>query len=561
MQLKTIEVSNFKRLKNAILNLSEINIIVGGNNAGKSSLLQAIHFSVGVGVTAREQGETTFSTDSLTYIPAADFINLRHGQPYQNSTEQPFSGIQFSAEIDGEINKYKISIRRGRNYGNISCDRVGNFQPLGARITDQTKPFSIYVPGLAGIPQFEEFRPKRAIVRGVASGDANLYLRNVLLLLKNNKKLPSLRKWMAMLFPNFDITVAFNTEKDTTISVNVFLNGRQTPLELVGTGVQQALQIFSYVCLFEPAMLLLDEPDSHLHPSNQYALAEALRIVASESSTIVIASTHSKHLVDALHGDANFVWLKEGSVYQQGTSVERLPLLMDLGALDTFDKLGNGQIDFVVLTEDTKTHLLKKLMINCGFDPDRILIFSYKTSSALNSAYLLIDFIKELAPNSKVIVHRDRDFMTIDEVEFVKQRILAQDGIPFIPIKSDIEAYFCIPSHVSALLECDQADIDAWYKDIENELCIEIQHSFTTKRTEVKNLLYRKGLLEQSSPSTLDLLGARPFPADKVIGKKLFKKFLGQMHQRFGKNVDLTNPTEHLVDHDLQSIAQNLNFN
>ena len=189
-----------------------------------------------------------------------------------------------------------------------------------------------------------------------------------------------------MLFPNFDITVAFNTEKDTTISVNVFLNGRQTPLELVGTGVQQALQIFSYVCLFEPAMLLLDEPDSHLHPSNQYALAEALRIVASESSTIVIASTHSKHLVDALHGDANFVWLKEGSVYQQGTSVERLPLLMDLGALDTFDKLGNGQIDFVVLTEDTKTHLLKKLMINCGFDPDRILIFSYKTSSALNSA-------------------------------------------------------------------------------------------------------------------------------------------------------------------------------
>ena len=561
MQLKTIEVSNFKRLKNAILNLSEINIIVGGNNAGKSSLLQAIHFSVGVGVTAREQGETTFSTDSLTYIPAADFITLRHGQPYQNSTEQPFSGIQFSAEIDGEINKYKISIRRGRNYGNISCDRVGNFQPLGARITDQAKPFSIYVPGLAGIPQFEEFRPKRAIVRGVASGDANLYLRNVLLLLKNNRKLPSLRKWMSMLFPSFDITVAFNTEKDTRISVNVFLNGRQTPLELVGTGVQQALQIFSYVCLFEPAMLLLDEPDSHLHPSNQYALAEALRIVASESSTIVIASTHSKHLVDALHGDANFVWLKEGSVYQQGTSVERLPLLMDLGALDTFDKLGNGQIDFVVLTEDTKTHLLKKLMINCGFDPDRILIFSYKTSSALNSAYLLIDFIKELAPNSKVIIHRDRDFMTIDEVEFVKQRILAQDGIPFIPIESDIEAYFCNPSHVSALFECEQTDIDAWYTDIENELCIEIQHSFTTKRTEVKNLLYRKGLIEQSSPSTLDLLGARPFPANKVIGKKLFKKFLSQMHQRFGKSVDLTNPTQHLVDHNLQSIAQNLSLN
>src|SRR3990167_4821054 len=89
-------------------------------------------------------------------------------------------------------------------------------------------------------------------------------------------------------------------------------HGRWCPLELAGTGVLQALQIFSYVTLFEPALLLLDEPDSHLHPDNQGLLASALQLAAAETTTQVILSTHSRHLVDALYEDSHFVWLKEG---------------------------------------------------------------------------------------------------------------------------------------------------------------------------------------------------------------------------------------------------------
>ena len=156
MKLKNITVSNFKRLATVDVSLSDINVLVGGNNSGKSSFLQGVHFAVAVGVTAREQGEVTFATDLLNYVPAADFVTLRHNQPYKNSG-QTFSGATFVADIDGEPANYKISIRRGRNYGNISCDREGNFAGLGNRITDPLRPFSIYVPGLAGIPQHEEF--------------------------------------------------------------------------------------------------------------------------------------------------------------------------------------------------------------------------------------------------------------------------------------------------------------------------------------------------------------------------------------------------------------------
>lgn len=301
MKLTKIEISDFKKIKSVAVNLEAINVIVGGNNAGKSSFLQAIHFAVTLAVANREASETTFSTDRLMYLPAADFNDLRHGEPYQNNKiKGVYSGVTFTASDvindNEEIFAYKISIRRGRNYGNISCEREGNYLNLGVKITDSNRPFSVYVPGLAGIPQFEEFRSRRTVLKGVASGDANLYLRNVLFLLQkaSPSKFKNLIKWMKRLFPSFSLTVKFNEDRDTTIKVLINLNERETPLELVGTGVQQALQIFSYVSLFEPTLLLLDEPDSHLHPTNQYALAEALKIVALESSTCVIASTHSK---------------------------------------------------------------------------------------------------------------------------------------------------------------------------------------------------------------------------------------------------------------------------
>lgn len=556
MRLKKITVSNFKRLSAVELDLADINIVVGGNNSGKSSLLQGIHFAVTAAVTAREQDEKTFSTDLLTYVPAADFVTLRHGQPYQNSTEQPFSGVVFFADVDGETVSYKVSIRRGRNYGNISCDREGNYPNLGSRITDPLRPFSIYVPGLAGIPQYEEFRPKRAVIRGVASGDANLYLRNVLLLLKNSNKLASLETWMRRLFPGFQLDVRFDTERDTRITVNAFIQGRFSPLELAGTGVQQALQIFSYVCLFEPLVLLLDEPDSHLHPTNQYALAAALKIVANESSTTVIASTHSKHVVDALYGEANLVWLKNGALHQQGFEVPRLSLLMDIGALDNFDKLGNGQIDYVFLTEDSNSHLLKQLLNAAGFPVDRVLLFSYKTSSSLNSAYLLVDFIREMAPQSRIVIHRDRDFMTDAESQYINTKIAQQGAIPFVTAGSDIESYFCHPRHLQSLLEVPQEQINEWLNELAQEMQVEITHSFTTKRQEIRNLLYRPGQIEGDPPATLDLLGQLPFSADKIVGKRLLKRLRGTMHAKFGKTVDLANQSLFLDVQQLTAIRQ-----
>ena len=315
----------------------------------------------------------------------------------------------------------------------------------------------------------------------------------------------------------------------------------------------QALQIFSYVTLFEPALLLLDEPDSHLHPDNQGLLASALQLTAAETTTQVILSTHSRHLVDALYDDSHFVWLKEGKVFKQGPTIDGLPLLLDLGALDRFDQLLNGAATWVFLTEDRNTKLLQLLAEQAGFPAGETVFVSYKSSSNLESAKLLAEFILEASAGTKVVIHRDRDFMTDMEVEQVVANIASVGAIPYITEPSDLECYFISASHLAQLLGENVDDVEAWLSELAQADHVALQHVFTRKRDEIKRMMYRTN--PEDCPDTLNLLGdAMPLPEGKRHGKAMFKLVRGKMHARFGKAANILTASPHLISNRLQQI-------
>jgi AAA15 family ATPase/GTPase len=45
---QNVHIQRFKNLGDTSFNLRDLNVIVGGNNSGKSSILQAIHFAIAV---------------------------------------------------------------------------------------------------------------------------------------------------------------------------------------------------------------------------------------------------------------------------------------------------------------------------------------------------------------------------------------------------------------------------------------------------------------------------------------------------------------------------------
>jgi len=282
-------------------------------------------------------------------------------------------------------------------------------------------------------------------------------------------------------------------------------------------------------------------------------LAELLLTISEETDMQILLCTHSEHIVETLYGQANFIWMKDGLVQNQGPTIEKLPILLDIGALDDFEKLKNGEIKAVVLTEDRNTRYLEKLLSSNGFDLASILIYSYKTSSNLEGASLFVEFIKEVARECKVIVHRDSDFMTEAEIEQLKNKIQDSNAIPFITSGSDIESYFIDSLHISTLLEVDVQEVIEWINDLATKHHTEIQHQFTRKRDDIKSKLYRQN--PASCPDTLSLLGtAIPLDETKRKGKFMFKKIRGDMYRKFGRVVDVAQITDFLLCDELKII-------
>lgn len=196
MKIKKLVLEKFKKVDRAELELDSVNVLVGGNNSGKSSVLQGIHFSFIAAVAQREAGQNTFTQDSLLYCPARGFEALRHGGGYLNQSN--FGWLRLVADHPEEPNAaYNIRIYRGRNEGNVGCQRSGSSR-IGNLLSASDHLFSIYVPGLAGVSQVEQYRSESVVRRGVASGDANLYLRNVILLIKEKAKLTLLGEAMPL---------------------------------------------------------------------------------------------------------------------------------------------------------------------------------------------------------------------------------------------------------------------------------------------------------------------------------------------------------------------------
>ena len=64
-----IKLEQFKKVTNFETDLDDINVLVGANNSGKSSVLQGIQFTIMAEVVRRNLGGTTVAQDSLLYLP------------------------------------------------------------------------------------------------------------------------------------------------------------------------------------------------------------------------------------------------------------------------------------------------------------------------------------------------------------------------------------------------------------------------------------------------------------------------------------------------------------
>lgn len=478
-QLQAVHIKRFKGIKDAPFDVEAINVFIGANNSGKSTLAQIIHFSIGIFQSIELAGRwgnsqtvaLSLSPTQLLYSPCSDLYALGQGGQL---LEDPKRAIE-SLFVLSNGDKINLIIRKGRN-GNLHV-KVENTAAAKA-LANLAKPFTIYSPGLAGIARSEEFISNGVLLRTIARGDANLVFRNILLRLSEHKNIVSWSEFLddlRKLFADIIIKVVYHPDTDEHIMVHADTGNGSVPIELAGTGVLQAVQILAYVHYFHPSVIILDEPDSHLHPNNQRLLCKLLQGVAEERDTQVFLTTHSRHVVDALSGQAAFLWVRNGSVERMEHDND-LAVLLDIGALDVKEMLSQSQAKCIVLTEDALKRGLEILLESSGIQMANTLVLAYYGCTSPHNLRPLLELIRASNSQAKIVIHRDRDYLSEEEGEKWETDIRNMGAEPFLTLGVDIESHYLEAKHLAALnsqsVEEMQALLDATtdsYMDISIE--------------------------------------------------------------------------------------------
>ncbi|WP_420850894.1 ATP-dependent nuclease [Pseudomonas wenzhouensis] len=452
--INSITIENFMRIDNATtIPLGPVTLLVGENGSGKSSILKAVHWSVRCAVLRDPNQKTTL--EQMDYTPSRDFLQLPHKKRLQSGESAPRIKVTFST-TNGDTT---IGVYSARNDAGTKTSITG---PMASSFTADQQ-LTAYIPGLAGLAETETLLATPVLHRRAASGEGGSVLRHILLGLglKGNEsleepaELTDLNHWVGKVFPGTRFWVKFDRLRDIHIEAKFLtpemktskrtLDSQWRPLEMAGTGFLQVVQIFAYLLHFKPKLLLIDEPDSHLHPGTQELLIKAIEEAALKfPDTQFLLTTHSPSLVRASGSVSKVNWISDGKLRQEKEDTIRQR--MGWGALDK---------EIILFTEDGNMKYMKNIVNQWPDLARKVLIWPTFGSSGLQRGGSIIK-LKE-AMSIGALIHRDRDFMSdSDKIQWEKKMEYDTHKIPlWMPEGSDIESELCKPQHIANVFSID----------------------------------------------------------------------------------------------------------
>jgi hypothetical protein len=127
-------------------------------------------------------------------------------------------------------------------------------------------------------------------------------------------------------------------------------NGPRFDIASAGSGFQQVLMLMTYLNTRPGSVLLLDEPDAHLHVILQDAIYSELRSVAARNKSQLVIATHSEVVINAVDVDELCVMLDRPRPLAD--TQEKARLIQSLGALSNEDVMLAKDAPGVLYLED-----------------------------------------------------------------------------------------------------------------------------------------------------------------------------------------------------------------
>jgi hypothetical protein len=334
MLIRKVHIENFKRWESLDAELKPLDCLVGPNNSGKTTLLQALAL-FGFGVHHCLSGKNggleikrrTIAPEDFYIIPCANPVDLWTDRKTQAGGKHKI--ITIRATFDNEL-EATVSIDLNFNRFGVALE-CSDESSLSLQALAQLR--VSYLPVFSTFLTQEERKTPAVIEDALARGRVNSVIRNLLLNLKRENRQDLLVEVLRRIFPNLAaINIEFDEVNDRYISFTYHEKGRPKEFDvfMAGSGFQQFIYLFGFIHLRQPTIVLFDEPDAHLHGSLQDALLVEFQRLVAEGRQILFA-THSREMITRID-PSQMLSIEE-------TGAKRLEIAFDL--YDTLDKLGS----------------------------------------------------------------------------------------------------------------------------------------------------------------------------------------------------------------------------
>ena len=254
-------------------------------------------------------------------------------------------------------------------------------------------------------------------------------------------------------------------------------------------------------------------------------------------------------MITAAPEGTRVVWMKDGRVADSDAR-EISEVLLDLEALDSFDR----DARIIVYTEDENDSSLTHCLDSIPSSRD-ISLLTYSGLKNAPKVSQMNSLMQKLNKDATIVIHRDRDCMTDEELATWAKPYEDAGMVTFIPRMADTESYYCTPEYLAVALKIPEQEALSIVNKCIQENILELREKFDSKRA-AANALYH--LSDGRSPISDDLWDewSRDGSMRHIYGKRLLeliKQYIKKYptKQRIGKV-----PNSHLA-HEFQVLLNN----
>ncbi len=478
MYLSKLYIENFKLFKQTTIHFNEtLNVLTGANNSGKTTILEAISLwescfykmlnqtqkdifapnprrlvahagDYKLGYLKNDWGEYK---PAETYVSDKEMLSVRTSIPgdvhhfgeiknpifleatLKEAETEIIIGFDIVATIAGP---YKISFKDSKDFDYLHFNRFFKRFPSPINV--------IYASPIANVQASEDFETYPKVKAKINARESVSVIRNRLYNLTNDKRgvwnqyLDDLSYVLTDREEKIELIFEGNASKEVEISAKIRTNSRGyfTNLSLIGSGTLQIMEILlaSHEEKSDFSMILLDEPDSHIHRDIQKRLVRFLS--ENAKSNQIFISTHNESLIRSIN--PHFLFHLEGGkrgeykpiIAEKMIGIERglqpshqLKILQSLGNESALDFINALESDVLVFVEGKDDAIYLQKILNNKYSNVKFSKIMYWAFEGIDNLFQEITYYKKIFEQfknesslwEKSVVIFDKDYFSREQ--------------------------------------------------------------------------------------------------------------------------------------------------